>query len=366
MIEDFTKKSDIKDDLTANSSLLNDFEYTDNIDFDQEYEGVYPQNMPLGASQLISQTGEPTIYKVQAKGYFSYGDGTDGDTTISADTNLTSDKYYDNLTINATKILNPSGYRIFVAGNLIVNGTIARNGNNGINGETYDTRLGGAGGTVLADGYLKGALAGGAGGDGGVATQPGSAGSAGVNTSNSIGSNGANGGNGGGANGGIGGTGGTATASNVKLIANWHLATLLDIGSTGTPVKFDNSASSGGGGGGGGTAGGAGGGGGGAGSGGGIVAIYAKKIIINSGGSITANGGNGGNGGAANSGNGGGGGAGGNGGQLILVYNELTNNGTISANAGTKGIGGTSVSGTPGSNGSDGTAGTIRYFQISL
>ena len=31
----------------------------------------------------------------------------------------------------------------------------------------------------------------------------------------------------------------------MKLIANWHLATLLDVGATGATVKFDNSAGGG-------------------------------------------------------------------------------------------------------------------------
>ena len=42
-----------------------------------------------------------------------YGTGADGDVTISADTTLTSDKFYRNLTLGAFT-LNPGGYRIFV------------------------------------------------------------------------------------------------------------------------------------------------------------------------------------------------------------------------------------------------------------
>jgi len=42
-----------------------------------------------------------------------YGTGADGDVTISADTTLTSDKNYKNLTLGAFT-LNPGGYRIFV------------------------------------------------------------------------------------------------------------------------------------------------------------------------------------------------------------------------------------------------------------
>ena len=38
-----------------------------------------------------------------------FGDGNDGDVTISEDTTLTRTMYYNNLTINSTKILNTGG-----------------------------------------------------------------------------------------------------------------------------------------------------------------------------------------------------------------------------------------------------------------
>lgn len=43
-----------------------------------------------------------------------YGTGVDGDATISSNTTLTSDKFYNNLTIADGVQLNPGGYRIFV------------------------------------------------------------------------------------------------------------------------------------------------------------------------------------------------------------------------------------------------------------
>lgn len=43
-----------------------------------------------------------------------YGTGSDGDVTISSNTTLTSDKFYNNLTIADGVQLNPGGYRIFV------------------------------------------------------------------------------------------------------------------------------------------------------------------------------------------------------------------------------------------------------------
>ena len=41
-----------------------------------------------------------------------YGDGSDGDVTITGDTTLNRDTYYHNLTINPGTTLNPGGFRI--------------------------------------------------------------------------------------------------------------------------------------------------------------------------------------------------------------------------------------------------------------
>ncbi len=370
--------------------------------------------------------GSSIQYIATDQGVFSFGDGSDGAGVADGSTalagaslaanvyTLTRDVYYTNLTVSTGVTIKPSGYRIFGTGILTLNGTatIQTNGNAGGNGGNGGD-AGGSGGTAgtagtagaaLADGYLKGSLAGVVGGAGAAPNNNGSNGNNGSNTLNSIGSsatNGANAGGGGAASGGNaaggtgggGGTAGTVTASNVRLIANWHLATLLDISSTGATVKFDNSASSGSGGGGGaggnrfgvGTAnGGGGGGGGGSGSSGGIMAIYFRSIIVGASASMTCNGGKGGNGGNGGNGNGtnpdfggggggGGGGAPGNGGQLILVYNVLSNSGTISANAGAIGTGGTkgnkgggtAIDGTAGTNSAAGVAGNVRQFALS-
>lgn len=56
-----------------------------------------------------------------------YGTGADGDVTISSNTTLTSDKFYKNLTIDASIHLNPGGYRIFVQ-NVLTLGSSARIG----------------------------------------------------------------------------------------------------------------------------------------------------------------------------------------------------------------------------------------------
>lgn len=372
--------------------------------------------------------GTTTQYQINNSGIFSFGDGSDGagaadgSTALSGATlsggnyTLTRDVYYTNLTVSTGVTIFAAGYRIFGTGTLTMNGTgtIDRSGkvgSSGTGGAGVNPGNGGSGGSALADGYLKGSVAGSAGGGGGGAgssPNPGS-GSSGTSVSNSLGSNGSAGGAGGqGGTGHLGGspeaggssTGGTAAASNVKLIANWHLATLLDISSTGSTVKFNTAGgSAGGGGGGGGTPSntsdgqnGGGGGGGGAGSGGGIVAIYFRNIVIGASAVISANGGGGGAGGAGaagtcnsgppftcfdwGGGGGGGGGAGGDGGIVVLAYNVLTNSGTIAVAGGGGGAGGAGGVGSPGvpnggtggtgGTGTNGSAGAIYEFQLSL
>lgn len=317
----------------------------------------------------VSVGGSTTQYTVSDSGMFTFGDGSTGSATISADTSLTADKYYTDLTIDANKILTTANYRIFCSGTCTINGTITNKGNNGSNSSDSN---GGAGGAGISAGYFIAVAAGGNGGHGDTGVGDQTSGSGGGNVSNSLGSSGAAGGTGGsdglGGNGSAGGIAGVATGAGIPLRAGWHLTTLLDVGASGATAKYTPSAGSGGGGGGnanGGTAGGGGGGG----SNGGIVAIYARNIVINTGGAITSTGGNGGNGAGgsgANAGGGGGGGAG-NGGEIILVYNVLTNNGSLTVTAGTRGTGGTGSSGGGnGVNGDTGTAGTVRQFNISL
>ncbi len=331
----------------------------------------------------ISVGGSTNQFQINNNGIYSFGDGSDGAGVADGSTalagaglvgstyTLTRDVYYTDLTISTGVTVNPGGYRIFGTGTLTINGTgkIARNGVNGGNGGNgsggLGTGVGGAAGTgtALADGYLKGGLGRGGGGGGSNGSNGSSAN--GSNTSNSLGSNGANGGTGGA--GPATATGGTATASNVRFIANWHLATLLDISSTGATVKFDNSAGAAGGAGGNGPSV-AGGGGGAAGGTGGIIAVYFRNIVIGASAAITANGGNGGNGGngvdTGGGDRGGGGGAGGNGGIIIIVYNSLSNSGSLTATAGTGGTGGSGAGSS--TSGSNGTGGTIFQFQISL
>ena len=53
-----------------------------------------------------------------------YGGGFDGNVVISSNTSLSRDMYYNNLTINTGVHLNTNGFRVFVRGTLILNGSI--------------------------------------------------------------------------------------------------------------------------------------------------------------------------------------------------------------------------------------------------
>ena len=304
-----------------------------------------------GATFKNVQIGGTTVqYVITNSGIFSYGDGSDGDVTISSNQTLTRDMYYRNLTINSGAILITGGYRIFCSISLTMSGASNINYNgNAASGTTP--------GSSLAAGYFTATAAGG---------NIGNPGTAGGSVSNALGGSGGGGGGGGGtsspSHAGTGaGAGGTASPARVKLIANWHLATLLDVSATGATALF----TSGGGGGGGGIGWGSGTAGAG-GSAAGIVAIYAKTITIGSGCSITANGGNGAD---ANLGvgQGGGGGGGGSGGLIVLNYNTLSNSGSLTANGGTQGNGGPG-GGTQlaGGGGNPGSTGAIFQFQLSF
>jgi len=59
------------------------------------------------------QIPEP-IFLERLGGDEIYGFGQDGDVTITANTSLTRDMYYNDLTINANCDLDTNGYKIFV------------------------------------------------------------------------------------------------------------------------------------------------------------------------------------------------------------------------------------------------------------
>ena len=75
-----------------------------------------------------------------------YGSGMDGNVTISTNTTLVRDMYYNNLTINPGIVLDTAGYRVFVRNNLAMAATSTNQG---------DTKIGRVGG-VSTTGTLKG------------------------------------------------------------------------------------------------------------------------------------------------------------------------------------------------------------------
>lgn len=93
-----------------------------------------------------------------------FGDGSDGDVTISSNTSLSSDIYYDNLTVNTGITLTTNGYRVFVKNKLTVNGTVDFSGNDGGNGGNGGTGASagsaGSAGSALNSNNVHGAVAG--------------------------------------------------------------------------------------------------------------------------------------------------------------------------------------------------------------
>ena len=334
----------------------------------------------------LDNSGKISLDKI----YYYFGDGSDGDVTISINTSLNRDMYYNNLIILPGIILNPNGYRIYVKEILSGGGVISRNGNNGgVGGDSTVSVAGtaGAAGAALAAGTIAGGLAG---GSGGVEAGEGGSGVAGVASNSICNQPGVAGGHGGkgsntGYSGGAGGSAGAATNENSfisftdKLLItaetlnaiNSHpkisLAQFLTLKGSLSGFSLSSCASSGGGGSGatgGGTGISKGAGGGGAGGNAGIVFISAKTItnII-----FEAKGGNGGNGGnsapASYTGGVGGGGAGGCGGLVVLIYITLSGE-TITVTGGSAGSAGTignTTNATPGSAGNVG-----KYIKIAL
>ena len=271
-----------------------------------------PVNLPAGSIPASSFSSSPI-----------FGNGVDGDATISADTTLARDMYYSNLTVNTGFVLNSGGFRIFVKGMCTLNGTIRDNGSDA-------TGQGGVFGAPLGS-------VGGGGGTGGGGS--GTAGGASGTLTNSLGGNGGNGATSG-AN--AGGTGGLSTAPSAvdgsALIVNALPSAL-------TCRVLSGALANGGAGGGGGGSAVAGSVGGGGGGGGGVVMIAARGFSGT--GTIEANGGLGANG----TGTGGGGGGGGGGCVVIITTSALPASiaaRTLGGSAGTGGTSGTGMAGALG------------------
>jgi hypothetical protein len=259
-----------------------------------------------------------------------FGDGADGDVTITAGTTLLSrDMMYNNLTIQNAGILKPRGFHIYVKGILTINagGSIHDDGVAGGTGISGGTAL-----SIVSTGF---GAASGAGGAGRTTTGPGNPGI----TSSNCSSNALNlqpaGGVGGGVTAPIVAGGGAGPAPGPTILQKWtSLPSMLSARLYNGSGTWNGGSGGGGGGldlssGGTGTSGNGG-------SGGGIVWIAAKSIVNN--GSISANGGAGGNGvtvGLASAG----GGSGGGGGLVGIWTTTATSLGTVTANAGAIGTG---------------------------
>jgi hypothetical protein len=282
---------------------------------DAQWKRVYSADFLVGG-------GDNPVVEAQL------GDGSDGAVTISSNTTLTRDMYYESLTVNSTKELNAAGFRIFVRGTLTNNGIIKNDGNNGSGGS-------------LGTGAPTGSVGSGANGGAGSAT----IGGGGSTPSNSLGGAGGAGGSG---TGGAGGGAGSATApasgaGSVRSIPQAATGLLMGAGVSGFVALVRGGAGGGGGGG----AGGGGPTGGGGGGGGGVLIVVARELV--NAGEIRAKGGNGAAGTASNTGGGGGGG----GGTIITIARKRSGAGTVAAAGGTGGASG-GGSGNAGSAGSSG------------
>lgn len=339
---------------------------------------------------LVNDSASPGINKVYGtdasgnKGYRDfltnavivslYGAGIDGDVTISVNTTLIRDMYYNNLTVNLGVVLNTNGYKVYVKDTLTNNGTIGTAGNNGTNGTSFSAPGGGGAATQIAitlntangEIFINGGPAGNAGGAG--TTTNGGSSSPIAAASIYLG--------GLGGRGGLGGTGASGTAGNGGLVSSnyptgidgkRYINALTESFFLGMYFPYGSISGSGGGAGAGGGAGTGGGSGGGGGSGVRGVNIHALNLINT--GTIRAIGGNGGNGSAPTGLNAGGGagGGGGGGGFMYLVYGSLNNTGTITVAGGTGGTGAAgSGTGGAGANGANGSPGTLIQIDTTL
>lgn len=324
-------------------------------------------------------------------GVAEWGDGSDGNVTLSSNTAISGAKYYNNLTINAgVDVTGASPIIIFARNTITINGTITPNrtaggagGNGGGGGSNGDTSTASQAAPYLG---TQGSI--GTGGDAGYVhsnpsgSQGGSGGASGSHTTGGVTNSG-------------GGAGDRAAAVG-KFSSQLMTKIRTSVISNPNSIGGGGSGGSGGGGGGGGsstgTYAGSGGTGGTGGSGGGSVIIIAPTIIFNSGASILSNGlaGSNGNNGANGSvgyvghrrggaGGGGGGGGGGHGGSIMFIYKSLTDSGTTNVTGGAAGTGGSggaassgatyayldSSAGNSGGGGSTGGTGTLIKLDVS-
>lgn len=290
---------------------------------------AYPTSITTDAGGRISSITAGSA--PAAGGLAVFGDGSDGDVTISGGTTtLSREMCYNNLTITGTGILDMNGWPVRVKGTL----TIQASGRMHCDGYAAS---GSTGGLARPDNYLGGSTAG----------SNGSASNASGASSITNSAGGGAGGNGGSGSGGayFGGSGGTRSLLS-SIYGSYRAApiALQQYCYSGTSALMRGGTGGGGGAGNGGEKGGGGG------SGGGRALVCAKTLTIL--GTLSCNGSNGVN--ATNTNTGGGGGGGG--GSMTVCYQSLT--GTPTCTGGAAGTGNGN-----GGAGSAGADGTVIYLQ---
>jgi len=295
---------------------------------------VGPTTCPTNAAHTV-ESASVSMYNPLFLTPEIFGNGADGNVTISTLVLLVRDMYYNNLTLNPGANFATNGSRVFVMNTLTMNGGgMGENGNSAVGSAASGT----TNGPVIL-GY------GGSGGAGGVGAANGSNGLA----LPSLTRLGGIGGAGGASDTNAGGTGGSTSAPS-EITGGpgvFRCALIALTGRDTTGVQMNGGS---GGGGGGGRTGANGGGGGG---GGGVTIIAAREIVYNSG-SISANGGAGAAGITPFAGGGGGGG----GGIVVVISTSDMTNIPVTATGGLGGV--TGGSGVNGANGANGLALKLR------
>jgi len=277
--------------------------------------------------------------------YFSFGDGSDGDLTItSGTTTLNGIKKYNNLTINAGAVLTHDVDRALT---LFVKGTLTINGSINVDGKSSNST-----------GCYCGGGGGGGGGGGSYTTGGGQvAPTAGAGIYASGGSSGVGGGIGSPGSIGLpGSSGGNASIQSYLSDIGFILADKGVKGGNGGDGGLNGSSQK--------AVGGTGG------NGGGLVKIYAKNIVWGGSSLISAKGSSGStgqNGSAVNTDCGGGGGGGGGcGGSVMIVYVSLTGTPSFDVSGAVGGSGGSAPSGAgAGGSGGQGSSGFYSLVKIA-
>ena len=297
------------------------------------------------------------------------GDGVLGNVTISGVHTLTSDEYYNNLTVNGAAVITFNGWQIYCSGTLDISAAptgafVAGGAGNGGNasGATSGTSGVGISPNTNAGSSSSNASA-------NATTGAGTAGIIGA-VGNQGGNAGASGAGGAGTN--AGGAGAALTANNGVVFRQWRQYYTIRAGGSYNPIGAAGAAgASGGTGGGSGAL--AGGGAGAGGAAGGGIRITCKTLVTGTNTNTAifqAKGGNGGNGaaGAGAAAGGGGGGSAGGGGWVIITF--FTRTGSPVANAidvsggkgGDGGDGGTGAAG--GDGGGNGASGRASVYDM--